>query len=63
MRMPRSAPRPVATMMAVGVARPRAHGQAMIRTATAFTMAVAKGAKKSQAAKVIAAAASTPTVK
>ena len=47
-RMPRSAPRPVPTMMAVGVARPSAHGQAMISTATAFTMAVANGAKNSQ---------------
>ena len=32
---PRAAPRPVPTMIAVGVARPRAHGQAMISTATA----------------------------
>ena len=30
MRMPASAPRPVPTMIAVGVARPIAHGQAMI---------------------------------
>ena len=29
------APRPTPTMMEIGVARPRAHGQAMIRTATA----------------------------
>ena len=35
MRMPSWAPRPVPTMIAVGVARPRAHGQAMISTATA----------------------------
>ena len=35
MRMPSCAPRPVPTSRAVGVARPRAHGQAMIRTATA----------------------------
>ena len=35
MRMPSWAPRPVPTMSAVGVARPRAHGQAMISTATA----------------------------
>lgn len=34
-RIPSSAPRPVPTMMAVGVARPNAHGHAMISTATA----------------------------
>ena len=33
--MPSWAPRPVPTSRAVGVARPRAHGQAMISTATA----------------------------
>lgn len=33
-RMPRSAPLPMPTMMAVGVASPRAHGQAMISTVT-----------------------------
>ena len=33
-RMPSWAPRPVPTRRAVGVASPRAHGQAMIRTAT-----------------------------
>ncbi len=32
--MPASAPRPVPTMIAVGVARPIAHGQAMTRTLT-----------------------------
>ena len=35
MMMPSWAPRPVPTMIAVGVASPRAHGQAMISTATA----------------------------
>ena len=35
MRMPYSAALPVPTMMAVGVARPRAQGQAMISTAMA----------------------------
>ena len=35
MRMPSCAPRPVPTSRAVGVASPRAHGQAMINTATA----------------------------
>ena len=34
-RMPSCAPRPVPTMSAVGVARPSAHGHAMISTATA----------------------------
>ena len=38
-RMPSWAPRPVPTISAVGVARPRAHGQAMIRTATAAVKA------------------------
>ncbi len=36
MRIPFSAPLPVPTMMAVGVARPRAQGQAMTSTATKF---------------------------
>ncbi len=35
MKMPSSAPRPDATISAVGVARPSAHGQAMISTASA----------------------------
>ena len=35
-RMPDCAPRPVPTMIAVGVARPSAHGQAMTSTATAL---------------------------
>ena len=36
---PISAPRPVPTMMATGVARPSAHGQLMTSTATALVMA------------------------
>ena len=40
-RTPSCAPRPTPTMMDIGVARPRAHGQAMMRTATAQTMACA----------------------
>ena len=40
-RMPSWAPRPVPTISAVGVARPSAHGQAMISTATAAVNAVA----------------------
>ena len=39
MMMPSSAPRPVPTMIAVGVASPSAHGQAMISTATAAVKA------------------------
>ena len=38
---PSVAPFPVATMMDIGVASPSAHGQAMINTATALTMACA----------------------
>ena len=38
-RMPCSAPLPMPTMMAVGVASPRAHGQAMMSTATAVMIA------------------------
>ena len=37
MRMPRRAPTPVPTMMAVGVAKPSEQGQAISRTATAGT--------------------------
>ena len=36
---PASAPRPVPTMIDIGVASPSAHGQAMIKTATALTSA------------------------
>ena len=39
---PKVAPRPVPTMMDIGVANPRAQGQAMIRTATAFITAKAR---------------------
>ena len=40
-RMPFCAPLPVPTMIDIGVARPSAQGQAMISTATAFTIAYA----------------------
>lgn len=40
-RTPLVAPLPLATMIDIGVARPSAHGQAMMRTATAFTIACA----------------------
>ena len=36
---PACAPLPVATMIDIGVARPKAHGQAMISTATALMIA------------------------
>ena len=39
---PAVAPRPVPTMIAIGVASPSAHGQAMISTATALTSACAR---------------------
>ena len=42
--MPSSAPFPVATMTAVGTARPMAHGHAMISTATAAVKARTAGA-------------------
>ena len=38
-RTPAVAPRPVPTMIDIGVARPSAHGQAMISTAMALTSA------------------------
>ncbi len=56
--MPFSAPLPVPTMIAVGVARPMAHGQAMMRTAIALVSAYVSfgsGPKTIQAAKVSAA--------
>jgi hypothetical protein len=52
---PSSAARPVPTMIEVGVARPIAQGQAMMRTATALTSAKVSagcGPKASQTAKV-----------
>ncbi len=59
-RMPSCAPRPVPTSNAVGVARPSAHGQAMIRTATAAVNASpAPAPASSQNASVAAERAST----
>ncbi len=46
--MPSWAPRPVPTMIAVGVASPSAHGQAMISTATAAVNASSAGLPSSQ---------------
>ena len=54
-RMPFSAPSPVPTMTAVGVASPRAHGQAMTRTETKLSSARLKtgsGTRNYQTAKV-----------
>ena len=64
MRMPSCAPRPVPTMSAVGVARPSAHGQAMIRTATAAVNAAGSPAPvPSQKPRVATASASTTGTK
>src|SRR5262245_1946974 len=65
-RMPASAPRPVATMMDMGVARPSAHGHAMMSTATALTSACAMrggGPSQAQSANVSAAARMTAGTK
>src|SRR2546426_322978 len=59
---PAWAPRPVPTMIDMGVARPRAHGQAMMRTATALTTAYAKrgsGPKKPHPSDVTTAMSTT----
>jgi hypothetical protein len=53
-------------MMDMGVARPRAHGQAMMRTATALTMACASlgsGPSHIQTTKVSTETASTTGTK
>ncbi len=60
MRMPWRAATPVPTMTAVGVASPRAHGQAMTRTATALRMPASQlPVPKPQAASVTSATATT----
>ena len=64
MRIPLAAPRPVPTMMAVGVARPRAHGQEITRIEMACVSAVATSpASASQATNVTAAMAMTTGTK
>ena len=66
MRMPFSAPLPVPTTMAVGVARPMAHGQAMITTETKASRArvnAGSGPTKYQTRKVTTATASTTGTK
>ena len=66
MSTPFSAPLPVPTMIAIGVARPRAQGQAMMSTATALTSAWASrgsGPAALQTMKVSTAIASTAGTK
>ena len=56
------APRPVATMIDIGVARPSAHGHAMMSTATALTRPCARrgsGPIQAQTANAITAIATT----
>ena len=60
-RMPSCAPRPVPTSNAVGVARPSAHGQAMISTATAAVNA-ADGEPPAPSQKASVATASAMTI-
>ncbi len=65
-RTPSEAPRPIATMIDIGVASPRAHGQAMISTATALTRACARrgsGPSIAHSAKVATAIAITARTK
>ena len=61
-RMPSCAPRPVPTSSAVGVARPSAHGQAMISTATAAVNASSAALRRSAASTRACATASTITI-
>ncbi len=64
MRMPSWAPRPVPTSSAVGVARPSAQGQAMMRTATAAVNAVlAPAPRASQVPRVARASTMTTGTK
>jgi hypothetical protein len=57
------APRPAPTIIEMGVANPNAHGQAMINTATEFTMAnVSLGSGPHKAQTTNARAAMTTTV-
>ena len=58
---PACAPRPVPTMIAIGVASPSAHGQAMISTATALTSACASRGSGPQSDHPANATAATPT--
>ena len=65
-RIPASAPRPVPTMIAVGVARPIAHGQAITTTlmnATSARVSRGSGPATNQIAKVSAPRTSTSGTK
>jgi hypothetical protein len=53
--------RPVATITDIGVARPSAHGQAMMSTATAFTSAYASRGSGPATPQAIAVSAATPS--
>ncbi len=59
--MPARAPWPLPTMMAVGVARPNAQGQAMTKTATALTNAVEKSASHHQPTPKVSSETNTTT--
>ena len=62
MRIPASAPRPVPTMIAVGVASPIAHGQAMTTTlmnAVSASVSLGSGPNVTQIANVTAATTRT----
>ena len=64
--MPAAAPRPVPTMIDMGVARPSAQGQAMIRTETAARRAWARrgsGPARAHTRNVTAAASTTAGTK
>lgn len=63
MRIPSCPARPDPTMMAVGVANPKAQGHAMISTETVFTNAVSSPDDRICAVKVTAAMSSTTGTK
>src|SRR5262249_12662022 len=65
-RTPAVAPRPTPTMMDIGVAKPNAHGQAMIKTATLFNSACdnrGSGPAKTQIMNVMTAHTTTAGTK
>ena len=61
MSTPRSAPRPLPTMIAVGVANPSAQGQAMMRTATKFMTAKLSRGSGPNASQTPNVSTATPT--
>src|SRR5260221_10535028 len=60
-KTPAVAPRPVPTIIDIGVARPRAHGHAMMSTATALTSAYAMRGSGPQTLQVTNASVAMPT--